>query len=75
MKLKLLPKLMISLAILGIVLTLSLSFFGYYNSKAYLEHMYAYRVVLGAKKNYAMIDRDDVRTSICEKREQNDGAA
>ena len=48
MKLKLLPKLMISLAILGIVLTLSLPFFGYYNSKAYLEHMYAYRVVLGA---------------------------
>ena len=72
MKLKLLPKLMISLAILGIVLTLSLSFFGYYNSKAYLEHMYAYRVVFGAKSIAAMMDRDDVRTIIAENGDQSE---
>ena len=49
MKFKLLPKLMLSLGLLGLALTLSLSFFGYYNSKEYLEDMYAYRVVFGAK--------------------------
>ena len=72
MKLKLLPKLMISLAILGIVLTLSLSFFGYYNTKAYLESMYAYRVVFGAKSIAAMLDRDDVRTVIGENGDQSE---
>ena len=62
MKLKLLPKLMMSLTILGIVLTLSLAFFGYHNTKSYLEDMYEYRVTFGAKSIAAMLDLDDVRT-------------
>ena len=39
LRLKLLPKLMLSLSILGIILTISLAFFGYSNTKSYLEDM------------------------------------
>lgn len=66
MKLKLLPKMMISLAILGIVLTCSLAYFSYYNTQSYLEEMYSYQVVFGAKSIAKMLNLDDVRTIISE---------
>lgn len=72
MKFKLLPKLMLSLGLLGLALTLSLSFFGYYNSKEYLEDMYAYRVVFGAKSIATMLDVDDVRTIVSEGGDQSE---
>lgn len=71
-KFKLLPKLMLSLGLLGLALTLSLSFFGYYNSKEYLEDMYAYRVVFGAKSIATMLDVDDVRTIVSEGGDQSE---
>lgn len=66
MKLKLLPKMILSLVVLGTVLTVSLSYFGYYNTETYLEEMYAYRVVFGAKSIAAMLDVEDVKTIISE---------
>lgn len=66
MKLKLLPKMIFSLVVLGTVLTISLSYFGYYNTETYLEEMYAYRVVFGAKSIAAMLDVEDVKTIISE---------
>ena len=64
LRLKLLPKFIISLAILGIVLTVVISIFSYVNSGAYLEKMYAQRVVFGAKSIAAMMSVDDVKTII-----------
>ena len=39
MKLKLLPKFVASLGILGVILTVVISLFSYNNSKTYLEEM------------------------------------
>jgi len=47
---KLLPKLTFSLVLLGAVLALTLSFFGYHNMESYLVDMYSYRVVFGEKR-------------------------
>ena len=72
MRLKLLPKLMLSLSILGIILTISLAFFGYSNTKSYLEDMYAYRVVFGAKCVATMMDVDEIRTILSEGGDQTE---
>jgi len=72
MKLKLLPKLMLSLVILGTILTISLSYLGYSNTKSYIEEMYAYRVVFGAKSIAAMLDVDDIRDIISENGDQTE---
>lgn len=49
MKLKLLPKFVLSLGVLGVALTVTISLFSYLSSKEYLEEMYAQRVTVGAK--------------------------
>lgn len=72
---KLLPKLILSLVILGAVLALSLSFFGYYNMESYLEDMYAYRVVFGAKSIAAMMDPEEIKTIISEGGDQTEAYA
>ena len=66
MKLKLLPKFMISLVVLGVVLTVSISFFCYYSSKDFLEDMYAERVVTGSRIIAKMLSVEDVKAVISE---------
>lgn len=64
MKLKLLPKFIFSLAILGVLLTISLSFFSYRTSKSHLEEMYARHVTTGSRTIAHMLSVDDVKVII-----------
>lgn len=61
---KLLPKFVLSLGVLGVILTVTISIFSYLSSKEYLEDMYAQRVISGSKSVATMLDREDVRTII-----------
>ncbi len=61
MKLKLLPKFILSLGILGVALTITISIFSYENSKNYLEDMYAQRVTVGSKSIATMLPVEDVK--------------
>ena len=62
MKLKLMPKVIISLAVLAIILTIVISLFSYHTSKNYLEEMYAERVMVNCNAIAAMMDPEDIRT-------------
>ena len=64
MKIKLLPKFILSLAVLGVALTVTISAFSYLSSKDYLEEMYVQRVISGSKSVATMLDKEDVRTII-----------
>ncbi len=64
MKLKLLPKFIMSLGVVGLVLTVAVSLFGYATSKSYLEEMYAERVMTNSNAIAAMLDVEDVKTII-----------
>ena len=64
MKIKLLPKFIVSLAVLGVALTVAVSTFSYLSSKDYLEEMYAQRVISGSKSVATMLDKEDVRMII-----------
>ena len=66
MKLKLLPKFIISLGIVGLVLTIAVSLFSYATSKSYLEDMYADRVMTNSNAIAAMLDVEDVKTILAE---------
>ena len=66
MKLKLLPKFIISLGIVGLVLTIAVSLFSYATSKSYLEDMYADRVMTNSNAIAAMLDVKDVKTILAE---------
>ena len=66
MKLKLLPKFIISLGIVGLVLTIITSFFSYATSKSYLEEIYAERVMTNSNAIAAMLDVEDVKTILAE---------
>ena len=66
MKLKLLPKFIISLGIVGLVLTIAISLFSYATSKSYLEEMYAERVMTNSNAIAAMLDIEDVKTILAE---------
>ena len=66
MKLKLLPKFIISLGIVGLVLTIVISLFSYATSKSYLEEMYAERVMTNSNAIAAMLDVEDVKTILAE---------
>ncbi len=68
---KLLPKFILSLAILGAVLTVTISFFSYENSKTYLEGMYASKVLNGSRSIADMLSAEDVRAIISENGEQS----
>ena len=48
MKMKLLPKFILSLGAMGAVLTVTISFFSYETSKKSLEEMYAKQVTVGS---------------------------
>lgn len=66
MRFKLLPKFIISLGVVGLVLTIAVSLFSYGTSKSYLENMYAERVMTNCNAIAAMISVDDVKTIISE---------
>ena len=66
MKLKLLPKFILSLGALGVVLTITISFFSYINSKTYLEEMFAQNVMVGSKSIASMLSIEDVKAIISE---------
>lgn len=72
MKLKLLPKFVASLGILGVVLTIVISLFSYNNSKNYLEDMYAQRVVSGSMMIADMLNPEDVKTIIGKNGDQSE---
>lgn len=72
MKIKLLPKFIVSLIILGVVLTFSISLFSYYSSKDYFENMYAERVMIGSKTIAGMLSPEDVKTVISENGDKTD---
>ena len=75
MKLKLLPKFILSLVILGVVLTLVISIFSYQNSKASLEDLYARHVVDSCKAIASMLPLDDVREILAEGGEDSEAFA
>ncbi len=66
MKVKLLPKFIISLGIVGLVLTIAVSLFSYGTSKAYLEQMYAERVMINCNAIASMLDIEDVQAVLAE---------
>ena len=66
MKIKLLPKFIISLGIVGLVLTVAISLFSYATSKSYLEEMYAERVMTNSNAIAAMLDIEDVKAILAE---------
>ena len=72
MKLKLLPKFVASLGILGLILTIIITIFSYQNSKSYLENMYAERVITGSKSIADMLDVQDVKNIIAENGDKSD---
>ena len=72
MKLKLLPKFILSLGVLGVALTVTITFFSYSNSKGYLEDMYAQRVTTGSKSIASMLAVEDVRAIIAEGGDQSE---
>ena len=64
MKRTLLSRFALSLSLLGVVLTVETALFSYYNSKNYLEDMYAHRVISGSKSVASMMQTADVRSII-----------
>ncbi len=64
MKIKLLPKFIISLCIVGILLTASVSTFSYLTPKSYLEQLYAERVMSNSRAIASMLDVEDVKKII-----------
>lgn len=70
MKMKLLPKFILSLGVVGLVLTIAVSLFSYATSKTYLEEMYAERVMINANAIAAMLDAGEVKTILAEGGEQ-----
>ena len=66
MKFKLLSKFIISLGIVGLVLTIVVSLFSYATSKSYLEEMYAERVMTNSDAIATMLDVEDVKTILAE---------
>lgn len=64
MKIRLLPKFIISLCIVGILLTASVSIFSYLTSKSYLEDLFADRVMSNSKAIATMLDVEDVKKVI-----------
>ena len=71
-KVKLLPKFIVSLTILGVVLTVVISLFSYANSRTYLEELYAHNVVFGAKSIATMLPLEDVKTIMDEGGDQTE---
>ena len=65
-KVKLLPKFIVSLTILGVVLSVVISLFSYANTRSYLEDLYSHNATFGAKSIATMLPLEDVRTILAE---------
>ena len=74
-KIKLLPKFVVSLTILGAVLTVVISFFSYANSRSYLEEMYAHNATFGAESIATMLPLEDVKAILSENGDQTEAYA
>ncbi len=72
MKIKLLPKFIISLSIVALVLTVVISLFSYNTSRIYLEDMYAERVMTNSNAIAAMLRAEDVKTIISDGGDQSE---
>lgn len=72
MKLRLLPKFIISLGVVGVILTVAVSLFSYGTSKAYLEEMYAERVMVNSNAIASMLDVEEVKEVIAEGGDQTE---
>lgn len=72
MKLKLLPKFVLSLGTVGVVLTVAVSLFSYGTSKSYLEQMYSERVMINCNAIASMLSVEDVKTIIAENGDQTE---
>lgn len=72
MKLKLLPKFVLSLGTVGVVLTVAVSLFSYGTSKSYLEQMYSERVMINCNAIAAMLPVEDVKTIMAENGDQTE---
>lgn len=72
MKIKLLPKFIISLSIVALVLTVVISLFSYNTSRTYLEDMYAERVMTNSNAIAAMLRSEDVKTIISDGGDQSE---
>lgn len=72
MRIRLLTKFILSLCIVGLVLTLAVSLFGYLTSKSYLEDLFAERVMTNSNAIALMLDVDDVKTVIGEGGDKSD---
>lgn len=64
MKLKLLPKFIISLGILGLVITVAVSLFSYATTKSYLEELYSERIMTNSNAIATMLDTEEVKRII-----------
>ncbi len=71
MRMRLLPKFIVSLGVLGAALTVAVSAFSYLSAEEYLEEMYAQRVIGGSKSIATMLDLDDVREILAEGGEES----
>lgn len=72
MKIRLLPKFIISLGVIGLVMTVAISLFSYATSKSYLENMYAERVMTNSNAIAAMLPTEDVKTIIASEGDKTD---
>ncbi|MCD7821465.1 MAG: PP2C family protein-serine/threonine phosphatase [Clostridiales bacterium] len=75
MKLKLLPKFILSLSVLGVALTIAISFFSYQTSKSYLQDMYASMVLNGSRSIADTLDVEDVKAILAEDGDQSEAYA
>lgn len=66
MKLRLLPKFILSLGAVGLILTIAVSVFGYATSRSYLEELFAERVMTNSNAIAAMLPIEDVKTILAE---------
>ena len=66
MKIRLLPKFIISLGVMGVILTIAISLFSYESSKDSLENMYAQRVMTNCNSIADMISVSDVKKILAE---------
>ncbi len=66
MKIKLLSKFILSLCVVGLVLTFSVSLFSYITSKRYLENLFAERVMTNSNAIATMLNVEDVKKIIAE---------
>ena len=72
MKIKLLPKFIFSLGIIGVLLTIAISLFSYRSSRSYLEDLYAQRVMTNSNSIADMLSVQDVEKILAEGGDQTE---